>query len=90
MKNSRCLLYWFLDAQPTPSEEQTYREVEAVLKCAQAVLEALLEYKGAGKEIREAIASSGCEEAQQKAAITVLPLVAKLREFYQFSGLLGT
>lgn len=66
--------------------------MEAVLRRAQSVLEALQEYKGAGKEIREAIASAGAgsgEDAQQKAWSAVAPLVAKLRDFYEFSGQLG-
>ena len=45
-------------------------------------------YKGAGKEIREAIANSG-EEYQQKAWSAVLPLVSRLKSFYSFSTELG-
>lgn len=45
-------------------------------------------YKGAGKEIREAIASPN-NDTQSKAWTAVVPLVSKLKNFYQFSTQLG-
>ncbi|KAG8224467.1 hypothetical protein J437_LFUL003190 [Ladona fulva] len=51
---------------------------------SESVLEEIQSYKGAGKEIREAI-SSPTEEARQKAWAAVIPLVAKLRRCYEFS-----
>lgn len=81
-------LFWFADAQPSDSERETFEEVQRVLKNSESILEEIQCYKGAGKEIREAI-SAATEECQRKAYLTVAPLVAKLKRFYEFSLELG-
>jgi hypothetical protein len=43
------------DAQPTPSEMETFLEVEAVLKKGQEMLKEISQYRGASKEIREVL-----------------------------------
>lgn len=59
-----------------------------MLLSSEAILQELAVYKGAGKEIREAIATPN-EECQRKAWISVVPLVTKLKRFYDFSKELG-
>ena len=62
--------------------------MQRVLKNSESILEEIQCYKGAGKEIREAI-SAPTEECQRRAYLTVAPLVAKLKRFYEFSLELG-
>ncbi|KNC22434.1 hypothetical protein FF38_08858 [Lucilia cuprina] len=72
----------FENAAPTETEREIYEEVERVLKESEAVLEEIQVYKGAGKEIREAIADPSLQE---KAWSAVLPLVIKLKRCYEHS-----
>jgi len=74
----------FENAQPTEGEKEVFQEVEGVLEDSDHILAELSVYKGAGREIREAI-TSPTEKTQQKAWETVLPLVVKLKRFYDFS-----
>ncbi|KAM6101829.1 CYFIP-related Rac1 interactor B isoform 2-T2 [Theristicus caerulescens] len=86
-----------VDAQPTESEKEIYNQVNVVLKDAEGILEDLQSYRGAGHEIREAIQHPNDEKLQEKAWGAVIPLVGKLKKFYEFSqrleaglrGLLG-
>ncbi|KAM9164448.1 CYFIP-related Rac1 interactor B isoform 1-T1 [Pangshura tecta] len=86
-----------VDAQPTESEKEIYNQVNVVLKDAEGILEDLQSYRGAGHEIREAIQHPTDEKLQEKAWGAVVPLVGKLKKFYEFSqrleaglrGLLG-
>ncbi|CAG2169791.1 unnamed protein product, partial [Oppiella nova] len=73
------------DAQPTDTEKEVYILVECVLIEANDILCELQTYKGAGPEIREAIGNPLNEEFQLKAWDAVLPLVNKLKHFYEFS-----
>lgn len=75
----------FENAQPTESELEIYRQIEEILRQARDVLIDLQTYKGAGCEMREAIAGPGNEDLQRKAWDTVVPLVIRLKSFYQFS-----
>ncbi|KAF2976334.1 hypothetical protein EK904_011326, partial [Melospiza melodia maxima] len=87
----------FENAQPTESEKEIYNQVNVVLKDAEGILEDLQSYRGAGHEIREAIQHPNDEKLQGKAWGAVVPLVGKLKKFYEFSqrleaglrGLLG-
>ncbi|KAL0270617.1 UNVERIFIED_CONTAM: hypothetical protein PYX00_007966 [Menopon gallinae] len=74
----------FENAQPTEGEKTTFEEVDKVFCNSSEILNELQCYKGAGREIREAIACPS-EETQKQAWNAVLPLVAKLKKFYQFS-----
>nr|XP_018916474.1 PREDICTED: protein FAM49B-like [Bemisia tabaci] len=74
----------FENAQPTPDERLVYMEVQSVLEQCDIILDEIQCYKGAGKEIREAI-TTPTEECQLRAWKTVMPLVAKLKRFYLFS-----
>ena len=78
----------FIDAEPSDKERETFEEVQRVLKDSESILQEIQCYKGAGKEIREAI-SVPTEECQRKAYLTVAPLVSKLKRFYEFSLELG-
>uniref|UniRef100_A0A673VHK6 CYRIA/CYRIB Rac1 binding domain-containing protein n=1 Tax=Suricata suricatta TaxID=37032 RepID=A0A673VHK6_SURSU len=91
---------FFLDCenvQPTESEKEIDNQVNVVLKDAEGILEDLQSYRGAGHEIREAIQHPADEKLQEKAWGAVVPLVGKLKKFYEFSqrleaaltGLLG-
>ncbi|GAB6026633.1 hypothetical protein CHUAL_013040 [Chamberlinius hualienensis] len=75
----------FENAQPTPEEEEAYYLVEATMKDAYEILYELQQYKGAGNEIREAIGNPRSEVLQDRAWAAVLPLVSKLKRFYEFS-----
>ncbi|XP_071451647.1 CYFIP-related Rac1 interactor B [Hetaerina americana] len=79
----------FENAQPTAAERETFQEAQAVLERSESILEEIQGYKGAGKEIREAI-SSPTEDTRRKAWAAVIPLVAKLRRCYEFSMQLET
>lgn len=80
--------YLLADAQPTEGEKATFVEVDKVFCNSSEILNELQCYKGAGREIREAIACPS-EETQKQAWNAVLPLVTKLKKFYQFSNQLG-
>lgn len=74
----------FENAAPTDTEREVYEEVQQVLRDSESILQEIQCYKGAGREIREAIANPA-EEWQQKAWNAVSPLVVKLRKCYEFS-----
>ncbi|XP_061402213.1 CYFIP-related Rac1 interactor B [Musca vetustissima] len=74
----------FENAAPTETEREVYDEVDRVLKESEAVLDEIQVYKGAGKEIREAIADP-TPQCQEKAWAAVLPLVLKLKRCYEHS-----
>lgn len=65
-----------------------YEHVQKVLHNSESILMELQCYKGAGKEIREAIVMA-TEKSQLHAWQAVLPLVDKLKRFYLFSMELG-
>ncbi|CAL8313640.1 unnamed protein product [Merluccius merluccius] len=75
----------FENAMPTEAEREVWLEVDVVLKDAIGILDELQAYKGAGKEIREAIQNPNDEALQDQSWAAVVPLVGKLKKFYQFS-----
>ncbi|KAM9719262.1 CYFIP-related Rac1 interactor B-like isoform 1-T2 [Menidia menidia] len=75
----------FENAQPSDSETEVWEKVNQVLTEARVILDDLQAYRGAGEEIRQAIQSPGVEGVQEKAWAAVVPLVAKLKTFYEFS-----
>lgn len=74
----------FENAQPSPEEAELYNQAEGCLTEANKILNELMNYKGASKEIREAI-SNQTAESELQAWNTVLPLVLKLKTFFEFS-----
>ncbi|XP_054624712.1 CYFIP-related Rac1 interactor B-like isoform X2 [Dunckerocampus dactyliophorus] len=75
----------FENAQPSSSEKVVWENVNQVLTESQVILEELQGYTGAGEEIRQAIQSPNEEGVQERAWSAVLPLVTKLKTFYEFS-----
>ncbi|KAG8009558.1 Protein FAM49B [Nibea albiflora] len=75
----------FENAQPTDAEREVWDQVDVVLKDAKGILDELQAYKGAGQEIREAIQNPNDEALQEQAWAAVVPLVGKLKKFYEFS-----
>ncbi|CAL8235137.1 unnamed protein product [Boreogadus saida] len=80
----------FENATPTEAEREVWLQVDVVLKDARGILDELQAYKGAGQEIREAIQNPNDDVLQDQAWAAVVPLVGKLKKFYQFSQRLGT
>lgn len=77
----------FLDfehAAPTDTERNVYEDVQRVLLDSEQILEEIQCYKGAGKEIREAIADPS-RISQERAWRAVKPLVDKLLRCYNHS-----
>ncbi|KAF3836329.1 hypothetical protein F7725_028887 [Dissostichus mawsoni] len=75
----------FENAQPTDAEREVWEQVDVVLKDAKGILDELQAYKGAGQEIREAIQNPNDERLQEQAWAAVVPLVGRLKKFYEFS-----
>ncbi|XP_063535212.1 CYFIP-related Rac1 interactor B [Cydia strobilella] len=74
----------FENAAPTETEKEVYEEVQRVLLESEKILEEIQCYKGAGKEIREAIADPS-RISQERAWRAVKPLVDKLLRCYNHS-----
>ncbi|XP_040572056.1 CYFIP-related Rac1 interactor B [Lepeophtheirus salmonis] len=75
----------FENAAPvTPDETLLYEEAESLLKESLSVLGDLQNYKGASKEIREAIGKPS-PQTQSAAWNALLPSLQKLKRFYVFS-----
>ncbi|GBP79757.1 Protein FAM49A [Eumeta japonica] len=74
----------FENAAPTDTERDVFEEVQKVLLDSEKILEEIQCYKGAGKEIREAIADPS-PISQERAWRAVKPLVNKLLRCYNHS-----
>uniref|UniRef100_T1HVW7 DUF1394 domain-containing protein n=1 Tax=Rhodnius prolixus TaxID=13249 RepID=T1HVW7_RHOPR len=74
----------FENAEPTECEREVFDEVEKVLECSESILNELGLYKGAGREIREAI-TTPTEQSQTKAWNIVLPLKVRKYLFVLFT-----
>nr|XP_006820198.1 PREDICTED: protein FAM49B-like [Saccoglossus kowalevskii] len=79
----------FENAQPTHPEFEVWQIVNSVLVHSDRVLEDLQKYRGAGEEIRQAISNPSHDQLQQIAWNAVVPLVAKLKGYYDYSLNLG-
>ncbi|KAK4327231.1 hypothetical protein Pmani_002287 [Petrolisthes manimaculis] len=75
----------FENAEPCEEERLLYSDVAEVLRGSHQVIHDLQQYKGAAKEIKEAISDPG-DEYQRRAWEMVTPLVQKLKQFYIFSN----
>lgn len=75
----------FENATPTESEKEVFDVVHSVLDVAPQILQELQGYQGAGEEIRQAISNALNEELQEVAWKAVVPLVGKLKTFYEFA-----
>lgn len=74
----------FENAAPTNTERDVFEEVQRVLLDSEKILEEIQCYKGAGKEIREAIADPS-RISSERAWRAVKPLVDKLLRCYNHS-----
>lgn len=74
----------FENAAPTETERDVFEEVQKVLLDSEIILEEIQCYKGAGKEIREAIADPSTI-SQERAWRAIKPLVEKLQRCYYHS-----
>ncbi|XP_015768687.1 PREDICTED: protein FAM49B-like [Acropora digitifera] len=79
----------FENATPTESEREVYNVVSSVLDEAPRILKELQDYQGANEEIRQAISNALNGELQELAWKAVVPLVGKLKEFYEYALELG-
>lgn len=75
----------FENARPTEEEKEVYDSVAHTLSFAPVIITELKSYKGAGEAIRLGISNPSDPDKQASAWATVIPLVIKLREFYEFS-----
>lgn len=83
--NSGNFFLDFENAKPTEAEREVWEQVNKVLMEALAILDDLGSYHGAGEEIRQAIQNPNEDRVQEKAWAAVVPLVGKLKKFYEFS-----
>jgi len=74
----------FDNCQPSESEMELWTQINEVLKAGPALLDKLTHYTGCGEAIRKAI-TSPTPESERTAWAAVLPCVAQLEEFYNFS-----
>ncbi|KAK2562306.1 CYFIP-related Rac1 interactor B, partial [Acropora cervicornis] len=79
----------FENATPTESEREVYNVVSSVLDEAPRILKELQDYQGANEEIRQAISNALNGELQELAWKAVVPLVGKLKAFYEYALELG-
>lgn len=75
----------FENAKPTPDEQHVWDVVNTVLENSSRILEDLKNYQGASEEIRVAIGNPRNDELQEVAWKVVLPLVDRLKVYYEFS-----
>ncbi|XP_073257028.1 CYFIP-related Rac1 interactor B-like [Porites lutea] len=74
----------FENASPTEPEQRVYDVVKSVLDEAHRILQELRSYQGANEEIRQAISNAFDEQLQELAWKAVVPLVGKLKMFYEY------
>jgi len=75
----------FENAQPSEEERAAFDKVALTLSHAPSILTELQSYKGAGDVIRKAISNPSQPETQAEAWKVIIPLVQRLKDFYEFS-----
>lgn len=83
--DSKDIFLDFENAQPTPEEKSVFDDVNKVLEKSDDVLEDLKNYSGASEAIRDAIGNPRNNDKQDFAWNIVLPLVEKLKTYYEYS-----
>ncbi|ESO01314.1 hypothetical protein HELRODRAFT_112732 [Helobdella robusta] len=78
----------FENAVATQSEQPVWSQVQSILQDAMLILKDLAAYKGAATEIREAISNPQSDNYQQRAWSAVVPLVLRLKRYYEYSTIL--
>lgn len=89
-QDSSSIFLDFENAKPTAEEQVVWEVVNTVLENSSKILGDIKNYKGASDEIREAISNPRNDDLQEVAWTQVLPLVQKLKIFYEFSMELET
>lgn len=88
--DSKDIFLDFENAKPTPEEQDVWGIVNTVLEKSSKILEDLKNYQGASDEIRHAIGNPRDDDLQEVAWRKVLPLVDRLKTYYEFSLELDT
>lgn len=83
--DSKDIFLDFENAMPTEEEQPVWKEVNTVLERCPLILSDLQNYNGASEEIRTAIGNPRNNELQDIAWNVVLPLVGRLKSYYEFS-----
>ncbi|RXG68282.1 Protein FAM49B [Armadillidium vulgare] len=83
-QNKYDVILDFENAVPSEAERELHENIADILRESRLIIQELQQYKGAGKEIKEAISDAN-EECQRRAREAVVPLVMKLEQFYMFS-----
>jgi hypothetical protein len=77
------------DAKPSnETETQLFTEIQQKMKPTSHLLDQLKNYSGCGEQIRRAI-SSPSKQTEDEAWKAVSPAVGQLKEFFDFSFILG-
>jgi hypothetical protein len=83
------IFYFMLDATPGDEELYLYNQISSMLvQPAPELLHQLSNYQSASEFIRTAIANP-TQENENRAWEAVLPIVDKLRDFYEYAAELG-
>jgi hypothetical protein len=88
--DSQDIFVDFENCKPTDNELTVWTQVHSVLESSDALLKDLQFYAGASTEIRDAISNPRMEESQDKAWRAVVPLVSRLKQYFDFSISLET
>ncbi|KAL7637829.1 UNVERIFIED_CONTAM: hypothetical protein RMT77_011441 [Armadillidium vulgare] len=83
-QNKYDVILDFENAVPSEAERELHENIADILRESRLIIQELQQYKGAAKEIKEAISDAN-EECQRRAREAVVPLVMKLEQFYMFS-----
>uniref|UniRef100_K1RAR8 Protein FAM49B n=2 Tax=Magallana gigas TaxID=29159 RepID=K1RAR8_MAGGI len=76
----------FESVQPTDEEKEVWEKVQAVLNESQTILQDIQQYTGATEDIKQAISNPTNDAFQEKAWLAVCPLVARLKNYFEFAN----
>lgn len=80
----------FDNVDPKEEERGLYNQISPILAESQQILHELDQYKGAAEQIKKSIQNPNDQEIKDATWNTLLPHVASLRKFWQFSKALTT
>jgi len=76
----------FDNVDPKESEREVYNQISPVLSEGQVILQELREYEGAQQDIKLSIQNPNDPDIKRKAWEKLLPLVCKMKKFWNFSS----
>jgi len=79
----------FDNVDPKEEERELYNQISPILAESQTILHELENYKGAAEEIKNSLLNPSDKDIKDALWETLLPLVATLRKFWQFSSALS-